>query len=75
MAAQEHKGQREQSEMREGQTSHEGSQARSQKLWVLEQSVGLGVLLPTYLSCDNEHGWHRFRDAAKKTPTTTRKPT
>lgn len=38
MAAQEHKGQREPSEMREGQTPHEGSQARSQKLWVLQQA-------------------------------------
>lgn len=66
MAAQEHKGQREHYEMREGQNPHEGSQARSQKFWVLEQCVGLGVLFPTYLSCDNEHGRHRFIDAAKK---------
>lgn len=68
MVAQEHKRQWEQSEMRVAQTPHEGSQAGSQRYCaVLQQRIGLGVLLPTDLSCDNKRGCHRFRDVAKKT--------
>lgn len=56
----------------EAQTPHEGSQTGSQRYCaVLEKSVGLNVLLPTDLSCDNKHGRHRFIDVLQNSTTTT----